>query len=80
MLSPASYNGKTKLMLCCPITSRIKGYPFEVRLPDDQAIRGVVLADQFRSLDWEALNAESASKTPLALTEAVLAMATALLR
>ncbi len=55
VLSPASYNGKTGLMICCPMTTRIKGYPFEVAVagtPD-----GVVLADQVKSLDWRARKA-----------------------
>ena len=52
VLSPKSYNAKVGLMLCCPITSRAKGYPFEVALPADLGIAGVVLADQVKSLDW----------------------------
>lgn len=50
VVSPASYNGKTGLMLCCPITSQIKGYPFEVVIAGDRP--GVVLSDQIKSLDW----------------------------
>ena len=57
VLSPRSYNEKTSLALFCPITSRIKGYPFEVRLPASGAVAGVVLADQVRSLDWRARGA-----------------------
>ena len=55
VLSPAAYNGKTSLMVCCPLTTRIKGYPFEVAIagkPDS-----VVLADQVKSLDWRARRA-----------------------
>jgi mRNA interferase MazF len=55
VLSPAAYNSKTSLMVCCPLTTRIKGYPFEVAIagkPD-----GVVLADQVKSLDWRARRA-----------------------
>jgi mRNA interferase MazF len=52
VLSPAAYNAKTGLMLCCPITTRIKGYPFEVALAGAPA--SVVLADQVKSLDWQA--------------------------
>ena len=55
VVSPAAYNAKTSLMLCCPMTTQIKGYPFEV------AIAGVspsaVLADQVKSLDWVARKA-----------------------
>ena len=52
-LSPRSYNRKTGLALFCPITSRAKGYPFEVVLPPFSPVTGVVLADQIKSLDWE---------------------------
>jgi mRNA interferase MazF len=50
VLSPASYNGKTGLMVCCPVTTRIKGYPFEVALASQPG--SVVLSDQVKSLDW----------------------------
>ena len=54
VLSPASYNRRSGLMLCCPITSRVKVYPFEVALEGGQELAGVVLADQVKSLDWKA--------------------------
>ncbi len=57
VLSPQSYNEKTRLALFCPITSRVKGYPFEVSLPASRAVTGVVLADQIRNLDWRARHA-----------------------
>lgn len=57
VLSPKAYNQKTKLMLCCPVTSKIKGYPFEVQLDGLQQISGVILSDQIRSLDWAARRA-----------------------
>ena len=50
VLSPASYNSKTSLMVCCPMTTRIKNYPFEVII--DGATPSAVLADQVKSLDW----------------------------
>ena len=50
VVSPASYNGKTGLMLCCPMTTQIKGYPFEVAISGDRP--SVVLSDQIKSLDW----------------------------
>lgn len=53
-LSPRSYNGVRGMALFCPITSNIKGYPFEVALPSDAEITGAVLCDQVRSLDWRA--------------------------
>ena len=54
VLSPATYNGPAKLALCCPITSRLKGYPFEIALPAGLPVKGVILTDQIKSLDWEA--------------------------
>ena len=50
VVSPASYNGKTGLLLCCPMTTQIKGYPFEVLIAGDRP--SVVLSDQIKSLDW----------------------------
>jgi mRNA interferase MazF len=49
-------------MLCCPITSRVKGYPFEVTLGEGQDPAGVVLADQIKSLDWKARQASKKGK------------------
>jgi mRNA interferase MazF len=50
VVSPSSYNGKTSLMLCCPMTMQIKGYPFEVLITGDRP--SAVLSDQIKSLDW----------------------------
>lgn len=55
VISPATYNGRTSLMLCCPLTSQIKNYPFEVVIGG--ARRNVALADQIKNLDWRARNA-----------------------
>jgi mRNA interferase MazF len=55
VVSPSSYNGKTGLMLCCPMTTRIKGYPFEVLIAGDRPC--AVLSDQIKSLDWAARKA-----------------------
>ncbi len=52
VLSPALYNGKTGLMVCCPLSTRIKGYPFEVATRVDGQ-DCVVLSDQVKSLDWK---------------------------
>ena len=52
VVSPASYNGKTGLMVCCPMTTQLKGYPFEVPI-DAGGIPSAVLADQVKSLDWK---------------------------
>ena len=60
VLSPRSYNERSSLALFCPITSRVRGYPFEVELPVSGPIKGVVLADQIRSQDWRARHAKFA--------------------
>jgi mRNA interferase MazF len=54
VLSPKTYNGKVGLALFCPVTTKIKGYPFEVQLPDGSAVSGVILSDQLKSLDWQS--------------------------
>jgi mRNA interferase MazF len=56
VVSPAPYNEKTSLLVCCPVTSQIKGYPFEVVLAG--VTSGAVLADQVKSLDWRARRAK----------------------
>ena len=50
VLSPAAYNGKTGLMICYPMTTQVKNYPFEVLIAGTPA--NVALADQVKSLDW----------------------------
>lgn len=55
VLSPAAYNGRTGLLVCCPMTTQIKGYPFEVEIAGEPP--SVVLADQVKSLDWRARQA-----------------------
>ncbi|MGH8521593.1 MAG: endoribonuclease MazF [Gammaproteobacteria bacterium] len=57
VLSPKAYNAKAGLMLCVPVTNQVKGYPFEVPLRGRGAT-GVALADQVKSLDWEARHVE----------------------
>lgn len=52
VLSAAVYNRRTRMAIVCPITSQSKGYPFEVQLPDELPIAGVVLSDQVKNLDW----------------------------
>ncbi len=56
VLTPSEYNSKTNLMLCCPMTTQIKGYSFEVLISDDKN-RSAVLADQVKSMDWVARKA-----------------------
>ena len=57
MVSPRAYNRKVGRALFCPITARIKGYPFEITLPKEGKARGAVLSDQVKSLDWRARRA-----------------------
>jgi mRNA interferase MazF len=64
VLSPAGYNGKVGLALLCPITSQVKGYPFEVAISEGPDISGVVLADQIKSLDWRVRRAELIGRLP----------------
>ncbi|MBI4405686.1 MAG: endoribonuclease MazF [Deltaproteobacteria bacterium] len=64
VLSPFLYNQKTRLMVCCPITSKVKGYPFEVPLPDRFKLSGVILADQLKNLDWFARKVRLLGKVP----------------
>ncbi len=64
ILSPKAYNARVGLALFCPVTSKAKGYPFEVPLPEHLAVSGVVLADQVKSLDWRARRAEYLIRLP----------------
>ena len=65
ILSPKIYNEKTSLCICLPITSKVKGYPFEVPLPTNLDIQGVILSDQVKSLDFLAREAIFICKVPL---------------
>jgi len=79
VLSPGLYNGKVGLLLACPITSQVKGYPFEVAIPAGLKIRGVVLCDQVKSLDWRGGEAEFVGRLPANAMNEVLAKISALL-
>ena len=72
VLSPAVYNGKVGLAILCPITSQVKGYPFEILIPVGLNINGVILSDQVKSLDWKARQAELVCKLPQVVMDAVL--------
>ena len=61
ILTPKAYNQRAGLALACPITSRVKGYPFEVPLPVGALITGAILADHIKSLDWRERRAEFAA-------------------
>lgn len=73
VLSPRTYKEKVRLALFCPITSKIKGYPFEVLLPDGYSVSGVVLSDQLKSLDWRTRKAKFIER----ISSDVMAMVTA---
>ncbi len=72
VLSPFSYNRRAGLAIICPITNQIKGYPFEVVIPEGLRVKGAILSDQARNLDWRARNAETMMKLPSDVTEKVL--------
>jgi mRNA interferase MazF len=70
VLSPRVYNERAELAIACPITSREKGYPFEVPLLENSPVTGVVLSDHLKSLDWKERRAEFAGKiAPSTLAE-----------
>jgi mRNA interferase MazF len=72
VLSPKRYNHKAGLAIFCPITTKIKGYPFEVLLPDGLPISGAVLSDQVKSLDWRARKAEFVCALPETVTMEII--------
>ena len=79
VLSPRPYNSKVGLALVCPITTRVKGYPFEVDIPAGLEVRGVVLADQVKSMDWRARHAALICPLPVETVDRVLEKAGTLL-
>jgi mRNA interferase MazF len=74
VLSPADYNGKTSMMICCPMTTQLKGYPFEVVITRDPP--SAIIADQVKSFDWRARRATRKGR----VSESVLAEVRAKLR
>jgi mRNA interferase MazF len=77
VLSPKSYNSKAGLLLCCPLTTQIKGYPFEVEIAGKPA--SAALADQVKSVDYIARNARLKGKVAPRELSAIRAKAIALL-
>jgi len=71
VLSKRSYNEKTGLGIFCPITSKVKGYPFEVLLKGKK-ISGAILSDQVKSLDWKARNVKFVEKSGEAVLKEVI--------
>ena len=72
VLTPAAYNAKVGLMILCPITNQVKGYPFEVTIPQGLKVTGAILSDQAKSLDWRARKAELICRLPEASVNEVL--------
>jgi mRNA interferase MazF len=79
VISPRGYNEASSFALFCPITTQVKGYPFEVALPTSGSVRGVVLADQVKSLDWRARRARFGYRTNNRVVSQVLALVNTLL-
>lgn len=79
VLSPADYNAKVGLGIFCPITSQIKGYPFEVVIASGLPISGAILCDQVKSLDWRVRKAELICPLPPPMVSEVLQKLSALL-
>jgi len=71
VLSPQPYNRRVGLAVVCPITSRVKGYPFEVVIPPGLDVEGAVLSDQVRSVDWRARRVEHMTKLPQSIAHEV---------
>ena len=72
VVSPRRYNVRSGLALLCPVTTQIKGYPFEVVLPSELPIEGAILSDQVRSLDWRARKAARICALPSVTIEEVV--------
>jgi mRNA interferase MazF len=69
VISPSSYNRRVGLALCCPVTSQVKGYPFEVVLPPGFGVEGAILSDQLESLDWRVRKARRIGVLPADVLE-----------
>ena len=72
VLSPETYNTKVGLAILCPITSKVKGYPFEVVIPEGLKVSGAILSDQVKNLDWKIRDAEFFCKLPAETLDEVL--------
>jgi mRNA interferase MazF len=79
VLSNSAYNAATGLMVACPITSQVKGYPLEVVLPDGLRTQGAVLVNQLKALDWQARGYHLIEEAPAEVLEEVLEKIIALL-
>jgi len=73
VISPRSYNRRVGLALFCPVTSQVKGYPFEVALPPGLKAEGAILSDQVKSLDWRVRKAKRVCTVPDEVLEETIA-------
>ena len=64
VLTELAFNARTDLAVVCPITSKIKGYPFEVVIPTGQTVYGAVLVHQMKTVDWKSRAAKRLGKCP----------------
>lgn len=80
VLSPGNYNGKIGLMVCCPVTNQAKGYPFEVAIPNNPQVTGVVISDHVKNLDWQARHAKKIGQVDRRCLDQVKAKVKALLQ
>jgi mRNA interferase MazF len=80
VLSPQAYNRRVGLCVLCPITTAVKGFPFEVPVPEEGVIHGAVLSDQVKSLSWSERGSEFAEKASVEVMAHVRAKLKALLR
>lgn len=71
VISPVSYNKKVGLAIFCPVTNQEKGYPFEVKLPKNLKVKGVILSDQVKNLDWRKREVEFICKVSEEILEEV---------
>ena len=78
VISPRSYNRRVGLALFCPVTSQVKGYPFEVALPPGLKAQGAILSDQVKSLDWRVRKAKRVCTVPNEVLEETVAKVVAL--
>jgi len=78
VISPRSYNRRVGLALFCPVTAKVKGYPFEVALPPGLKAQGAILSDQVKSLDWRVRKAKRVCTVPNEVLEETVAKVLAL--
>jgi mRNA interferase MazF len=79
VLSPVAYNSAVGLAICCPVTTQVKGYPFEVTVPKNLPVAGVILSDHLKSLDWRERRAVFACRLPGEIVADVLSRLVTLL-